>query len=267
MGIGKSHGLDDSALVMAALHRAKLQVCAGFKATERRLVFAHGNQMSTSPTLFTVLPSGQMEGSLEGKPLKPTREKGLITYPYVQQHIDNPDKAKELFDTNCVWEDGKGKFPVVQLWTVNINKYFRDAFEITEENPDTKHFHLEAIDNLMKTLEALFGEEATKEKVKYCTKTTLNIDRTFLGTPAQFGTFFGIEGVKEALNIISGDQNTIEVETLDKSGNKGQQMFRFDNGDDTLHVLYKRKGFTSFWCLKSKEQFEHDCEFQGKIDP
>lgn len=262
LGNDGSKGLDETQLCTVAKKKAGLRVFAGFEATERRLVYPHGTQMNASPTLFTVLPSGQKEGPSNGKKLSPTAEKGLITYPYVQ-HVKDADTAKELIETNCVWQDGD-KFPLVQLWTVNVNKEFKDAFEMTDENPDETHFQPQAVANLWKTLIKLFGkEEAEKQKVMYCKKQTWNMDKTFLGTPDQFAAFFETEGVKEALDIASFKENTIEVKTLDKQGRKGQQTFRF--AEDTPHVLYKRRGFTSFWCLKTQEQFEQDCKFEGEI--
>lgn len=265
MGHQGSKGLDQSELITVAKNKAGLRVFAGFLATERRLVFVHGTEMNTSPILYTVLPTGQKEGPPNGKKLSPTREKGLITYPYVQ-HVKDPEKAKELLDTNCVWQDGEN-FPLVQLWTVNVNDSFRKEFDIKYENPDEKYFDPQAVANLWKTLISLFGkEEAEKQKVMYCSKKTWSVeDKCFLGTADQFAAFFEVEGVKEALDITSFADNAMEVRTLDKQKRQGTQTLRFV--PNTPHVLYKRRGFTSFWCLKTQEQFEQDCEFEGEIGP
>jgi hypothetical protein len=277
MGGGESREkpLDDDSIVEVALKEdVGLRVFAGFRAKESRLVFLHSDQMSTSPTLYTVLPSGKMEGPTDGKALKPTPEKGLITYPYVQ-HLVNPEKLpnlKELIDkTHCVWLDDKAKveeekYPLVQVWTVNVNKEFRDVFKVMqEENPDPVIFQQQAVDNLMKTMRELFGADADKVKVQYCSKDTHNVQRTFLGTPGMFAKFFELKGVKESFRITSFDGKTMKVKTLDGNQREGQQTFVFGDEPTEEHVLYKRKGFTDFWCLKTRKQFEQDCKFEGEF--
>jgi len=277
MGGGESREkpLDEDSIVEVALKKGVgLKVFAGFRAKESRLVFLHCDQMSTTPTLYTVLPSGKMEGPTGGKPLKPTREKGLITYPYVQ-HLEKPaelDNLKELIDkTHCVWLDDKAKtdkekYPLVQVWTVNVNQEFKDVFDMQDENPNPSIFHQQAVDNLMKTMRALFGaENADKVKVKYCSKDTHNVRRTFLGTPEMFKTFFGEKGVKESFGIKTFVGNIMKVKTLDRNQREGEQSFTFGDDPTEEHVLYKRRGFTDFWCLKTRKQFEQDCKFEGEF--
>lgn len=272
MGAGESREkpLNDDDIVPAALKQG-LKVFAGFKAKESRLVFLHSDRMSTSPTLFTVLPSGKMEGPKAGKSLKPTPEKGLITYPY-PQYVENPEKLdmQELIKTHCVWRDDQAKddnkrYPLVQIWTVNVNDDFREAFTTMEEekNPDEEIFKPEAVDNLMTTMRALFGEQADRVKVTYCSKETHNVRRTYLGTVDKFEKFFATKGVKESLDMTSFEGKTMKVKTLDKNGRTGDQTFVFTDDPNEEHVLYRRKGFTDFWCLKTKAQFEKDCTFEG----
>jgi len=276
MGAGESREkpLDEDSIVEAALKKeVGLKVFAGFRAKESRLVFLHSDQMSTSPTLFTVLASGKMEGPTRGKPLKPTPEKGLITYPYVQYLVKPEELAnfKELIDTHCVWLDDKAKddekkYPLVQVWTVNVNKEFREAFKtMQEENPDPTIFDQQAVDNLMKTMRELFGADADKVKVQYCSKDTHNVRRTFLGTPEMFKTFFGEKGVKESFGIKTFVGNIMKVKTLDRNQREGEQSFTFGDDPTEEHVLYKRRGFTDFWCLKTRKQFEQDCKFEGEF--
>lgn len=276
MGAGESREkpLDEDSIVEAALKKeVGLKVFAGFRAKESRLVFLHSDQMSTSPTLFTVLASGKMEGPTRGKPLKPTPEKGLITYPYVQYLVE-PEKLanlKELIDTHCVWLDDKAKddekkYPLVQVWTVNVNKEFREAFQtMQEENPDPTIFDQQAVDNLMKTMRELFGADADKVKVQYCSKDTHNVRRTFLGTPGMFAKFFELKGVKESFRITKFEDKKMTVTTLDRNQREGSQTFVFGDDPNEEHVLYKRRGFTDFWCLKTRAQFEMDCKFEGEF--
>lgn len=157
------------------------------------------------------------------------------------------------------------KFALVQLWTINYNDEFRTTFEETTTNPDPGHFKQEAVDNLYRAVVGLFGEEARRQKVKYCTKSTHNSDLTFIGTKVQFELFLEIPGIKESIGVEKSLNGAIQVRTLDKKGNKGSQTFTWGSKDDVEQVLYKRHGFTSFTCVKSREQFEEDCTLNVQI--
>jgi len=255
--------LSDADLVTIALAKG-LNVYAGFKADEHRLVFVHGDNFKSSPTLVTILPSGAIEGGSTGKRLPPAKERAIVTYPFPQS-LD-ADSAAPLLSTNCVWQDGD-KYALVQLWTINYNDEFRKVFTVTDDNPNPERFKPEAVENLYKAVVGLWGEEARKEKVKYCIKTTQNIDRTYVGTGDQFQELFNTEGVKESLDIAKVTEDEIVVWTLDKKGNKGTQTWPYGKQPGVQQVLYKRNGFTSFMCFKPLSQFEEECILHGQIHP
>jgi len=270
-GTGSKHGFSDEELVKLALD-AGLKVYAGFNAKERRLVFVHGDSFKACPTLFTILPTGVTEGAKEGKKLPPTKEKGLVTYPYVQ--FLDAASAQPHLHTHCVWKVDENRYALVQLWTINVNDEFRKVFDEPSgdtrqgaENPDPTHFQPEAVENLYTAVAGLFGEQARELQVKYCTKETLNIDRTYVGTCEQFNRFLSNEGVPRSLGIENFVDNDIQVRTLDKKGNTGTQTFSFGTDDGVEQVLYKRNGFTSFMCVKSLTQFAVDCSLNGEIKP
>merc|ERR1712129_546738 len=217
-----------------------------------------------SPTLVTILPTGVVEGSATGKRLPPVKERALVTDPFAQS-LDAAEAAPHLH-TNCVWPDGD-RYALVQLWTLNYNADFRQVFEEWEENPDPERFQPEAVENLYKAVAGLWGEEARKEKVKYCVKETQNIDRTYVGTGDQFQELFNTPGVQESLDIAKVTDDEIVVWTLDKKGNKGTQTWPYGKQPGVQQVLYKRNGFTSFMCFKPLSQFEEECILHGQIHP
>lgn len=271
--MGGSQGkteLSDSKVVELAL-ASGVKVYAGFRATERRLVFVHGeNFPNARRKLFTILPDGRLEGKEEdGKKLIHTIDKGIITYPFPQTiKKETVDQNAKIRNSGCVFQVDDSTFRLAQMWTVNFNDQFRKDFTVHETNPNTTEFDEEAVKTFVDALVELFGEGARNHSVKFCTKETQNIERTFVGSPSQIKTFLAHEGVKESLNISSvgseGDPNQVVVKTLDNKGNRGSQTFTLGD-QDTEQVLYKRKGFTSFMCVKALPQFEEDCVLHGQI--
>merc|ERR1712113_688419 len=100
------------------------------------------------------------------------------------------------------------------------------------------------------------------------TKETRNIQRVYMGKPPQMLDFLEGEGVKETLGVLSVDRTTNEfvVATLDKNKRQGTQKFSLGTDPEEDQVLYRRNGFTSFLCCKSKQQFSRDCKLFGILD-
>merc|ERR1712048_1011702 len=94
--------------IVALALKSNLKVYAAFKATERRLVYVHGDTFKSKPKLITILPTGDVEGPPEGKALNPLKEKALITFPF-PQFLDSTKAARHL-KTNFVWPNGKDKY-------------------------------------------------------------------------------------------------------------------------------------------------------------
>jgi len=191
--------------------------------------------------------SGVIEGPPKGKTLNPIQEKGLITYPF-PQYLEK-EKAQRHLGSKFVFPKDDDTYALAQMWTVNYNDEFRKSFVEAIENPDPEHFSEEAVKILYDAVAGLFGDEARGHPVKYCTKSTQNIQRTYVGTPRQLKRFLDVEGVKESMGIESVVGNEVKVRTLDKKGNKGTQSFTLGDEGDVEQVLYKRNGFTSFMCI------------------
>jgi len=257
---GDGGGIHDSELCVKA-QQAQLKTYGGFKAIERRLVFVFGDNFKTSPDLSTILPTGVVEGAV--KKLDPKKERGLVTYPY-PQFLDATQAALHV-NTPFVWKEAEEKYALVHMWTINYNDEFRNVFDEWEENPDQANFKTEAVENLYKAVAGMWGEEARKQKVKYCSKETQNYDRTFVGTSEQFQTFFNQPGVKEKLGISKITDDEITVRTKDKKGKNGTQSFPYGRQLGVQQVLYKRNGFTSFTCFKPLDQFIVECDHKEWI--
>lgn len=268
MGGGQSV-LADADLVKHA-HESGLKVFAGFKAEENRLLYLHEDKFPNTPLLVTILPSGVIEGDAAGKKIPPAKDRGLLTYPkeqLISAVLAKPLLEKPLCKPYLFQKDEQ--YAMVQLWTVNVNESFRKEFTMNDDNPDEAKFKPEAVAALTKAAAALWNVDekvaAEGHKVKYCSKSTQNIDRTYIGTSVTFKKFLAIEGVMASLGIQSVSDNDIIVSTVDKKGNKGTQTFTWGDSETAEQVLYKRNGFTSFMCVKSRTQFEEDCHVHGEI--
>jgi len=183
------------------------------------------------------------------------------------------------------------KHALAQIWTINYNEEFKKKFKDNEKNPllgikttnpDEAKFQPKAVENFERALVRLFGEPALAAGLLYCASDTKNIQRVYVGTQAQFKDFFAVEGVKETFGITkvhdisnpipvahrsAGDADilmVIDVTTENKKGQKGRQSWTF--APQGQHVLYKRQGYTSFFCLKSKAHFDQDCEVFGLVN-
>jgi len=154
------------------------------------------------------------------------------------------------------------------MWTINVNKEFHEAFTVADENPSVEHFEAKAVENFTATLVEMFGAKAGQEPVKFCTKSTKNVQRVYVGKPSQLLAFLDGEGVKEALGVLSvdHDKNEFTVSTMDKKKQKGTKKFTLGSDADEDQVLYRRNGFTSFLCCKSKQLFLQDCQLFGLLD-
>merc|ERR1712039_982297 len=249
-----------------------LKVYAGYKADERRIVFPHEDKLKATQKLKTILVGGYQED--DDKDILCQKERALITFPH-DQCIEDDSKAQTFLNTPYVWKDANGRNVLAQTWTVNINKQFRDNFEIKETNEEPGHFKLAAAENFKKVMVDLFGEEARGVPLWYCKKQTTNRDRVYVGTTAEIKAFLAKQGVKEALEIDSVNGNEVQSQAI-QAGRKmvvctlpgkktGVKKFMLSTNPEEIQMLYKRKGYTSFMCIKPKVNFEEDCMLFGLL--
>lgn len=258
--------LSDAELVATALK--DVQVFAGYKATQRRLMFVYENDIEAKTKLFTVLESGATEGTAGGKTLVCGKGKAVVTYPYPQYMTEA--NARPHLGTGVVWKDEENDgYALVQLWTINYNEKFLECFDVQTTPPaGTNAFDPKAVENLHRALANIFGPGAEDVGVKYCTKETTQVyERTYVGTAAELKRFMGHPGVKECLGILKAEGDGFEVSTTNEKGSRGKQIFSFGRDDQSRYVLYKRDGFTSFMCLKTLEQFEEEALLHGELKP
>jgi len=277
MGMGAKMsviGIETNQAVTAGADAAGIKMYAGWTANESRLVLVHEDRMKAQKKLKTILPTGDQEGS--DKEILIKKERALLTYSYEQTL--NEKKAKPWIDTPYVWKKGDDTYAHVQTWTVNYNADFQKAFtNQKDENPNPELFNEAAVENFKTMADGVFGDGGRNLPIKYVQKKTKNYQPILVGTSAEFKKFLSEPGVKEALHIKSVVGNTVKVKIFNKSGssascfsclpfgNCGTQDYTLGS-DDTVQVLYWRKGFTQFWCFKTHEQFEKEGHVFGLIE-
>merc|ERR1719410_1618013 len=180
----------DAKQVQAKALSKKLQVFQGFREMCYRLVYENKDALAQKQHVCTILPNGDVEVEKEFQP-RPGR--GLMTFGY----------PKEIHQEHALRytrrEEGPGPFihnndmpescayPLVQTWTVNINKTFHDEFDIMEIDKFQddefdimkvdrfKHlvdqgFHLDAIHAFYQSMVKSFGSAAVKKYPIKCCK-------------------------------------------------------------------------------------------------
>jgi len=227
------------------------------------------------PDLITILPTAVVETT---KRLTPEKERGLIAYTFNQQ-IDKKLLEGQVVETTeeSVWKGKKHtetpfikdikvgtKHTLIQTWPTKVNEKFKNDFKITETNPDTKKFQSSAVTDYKETIEALFGKEATKKvPIQYCHKKTDNKFPCYVGLTEDLLKCF--QENKEAMTgvgIKSMTEKGFVATGEDGKGNKIEKSFTMD--PKTKYVIYKKLGWETMGCCKTKSQFQKECDFVGK---
>jgi len=248
----------------------------GFKEHAYRLLFPYEDKFpNASPYLLTILPNLVIENT---KCLIPEQERGLIAYTFGQQidenkyklkgkvvesDQDSPWKGKEYTQTPFIKKVGN-QYSLVQTWPTTINEKFKQEFAMTETNPDPKKFESSAVADYKECMQALFGPDATKKvPIQYCHKTTNNTNPCYCGMTEDLLLY--LKNNKEAmsnLGIKEMTKNGFLATGQDGKGNKVEKPF--DLNPNTEYVIYKKIGWETMGCCKTKEQFDKECEFLGK---
>jgi len=248
----------------------------GFQEHAYRLLFAYEDHFpDKEPDLITILPTAVVETT---KRLTSEKERGLIAYTFNQQ-IDKKLLEGKVVETKeeSVWKGKKHtetpfikdvkvgtKHTLIQTWPTKINEKFKKEFTMTETNPDPMKFNAAAVVDYKQTIDALFGEGATKKvPIKFCCKTTNNDFPCYLGVTEDLLKYFqenteamtgvGIKSMTETGFVATGE---------DGKGNKVEKSFTMD--PKTKYVIYKKVGWETMGCCKTKAQFDKECEFLGK---
>lgn len=250
----------------------------GFKEHAYRLVFPyeeHFPNIDPVPSLLTILPSGSVENT---KALVAEKERALIAYTFSQQikkdviagktvdYADSPWHGKAYTETPFVKGTGVGDLhTLVQTWPTKFNEKFKQDFTVTENNPDNTKFAAAAVADFKACVEQMFGgQDATKKvPIKFCHKETKNEFPCYEGKTEDLLMY--LQDNVQAMNAVGIKEMTQDgfVATgEDGKGNKVEKPFSMD--PKTEYVIYKKVGWETMGCCKTKAQFENECEFLGK---
>jgi len=255
---------------------SKVTKYTGFKEHAYRLLFPYEDNFQTEvPHLLTILPSGLIEND---KKLVAEKEKGLIAYTYAQVveanvakkviETDKPDSAwkdKPYNDTPFVNKSGD-KYMLVQTWPTKINDKFKQDFEMTDHNPNLKHFENAAVNEFKSCIETLFGKDATqKVGIKYCHKVTENKFPCYLGKTEALLEYLkdDVAAMKEVgIKEVMSDGLGFVAIGEDGKGKPVEKPFTME--PNTKYVIYKKVGWETMGCCKTKQQFDKEAEFFEK---
>jgi len=254
--------------------RGVTQYTEGFKEHAYRLLFPYeDNFPDKEPHLLTILPTGVIETT---KTLTSEKERGLIAYTFGQQiekkllegkvvEAEASDwKGKKHADTPFIKDILGPKYTLIQTWPTKINEKFKQDFKMTDFNPDPKKFEAGAVTDWKATIQALSGEDATdKVKIQYCHKTTNNDFSCYLGVTEDLLLYFKENNeAMIAVGIKEMTRTGFVATGEDGKGTKIEKTFTMD--PKTQYVVYKKVGWETMGCCKTKEQFDKECEFRGK---
>jgi len=243
----------------------------GFKEYANRLLFPYGDNFQTkAPSLLTILPSGVIEND---KKLSAEKERGLIAYTYAQcvdeivagtvvDKAESTWRGKPYCDTRFVKKSGM-KHTLVQTWPTKINDKFKKEFKITDTNPDIKQFESAAVNEFKACIDELFGKDAVKKVgIKYCYKVTENKFPCYLGKAEALIEY--LQDTKAAMQEVgikdlTSDGFGFVASGEDGKGNKIEKPFKMEA--TTKYVIYKKVGWETMGCCKTKEQFDKEAEF------
>jgi len=247
----------------------------GYKEHACRLLFAYEDHFGDKePDLVTILPSGVIETT---KKLTPEKERGLIAYAFNQQIDEKVLEGKVIDKEESSWNGKKytetpfvkdvkvgSKYTLIQTWPTRINEKFKDAFEMSDVNPNTKKFEAAAVNDYKAAIQALFGEDATtRVPFKYCYKVTENDKHPcYAGVTEHLLMYFqeNEEAMKD-VSIKEITKNGFVATGEDLKGNKVEKTFEMH--PKTEYVIYKKVGWETMGCCKIKEQFDKECDFLG----
>lgn len=244
--------------------RAKgLKVFKGFREEAYRLVFEKEEAASGEKKMLdTILPSGEIEMT---KTFKPQKEKGLMTFGYPQEirkDVARKYTARAEGPGCFIHNDAPDKptYPLVQIWTVNVNDRFRNDYDIMteEESQSDPKFHADAISAFRKSMEKLFSSEDVARYGIKCCRMKKEKENKHLA----------ITGMRSVLDgfIQNKDVQKYFFITLEKHGFKAwskqkgrwfprSQRFEWADDMEEVYVLYTRDGNSEMTVMMKEKQF------------
>jgi len=252
----------------------------GYKEHAYRLLFPYEDNfpdIEPVPSLLTILPNGVIETT---KTLTAEKERGLIAFTFSQtitkdalagktvDFAESPLHGKAYIETPFVKNHAMvgDKHTLVQTWPTKINEKFKKDFEISDSTRDTKKFEAAAVTDFKACIQEMFGKDACKKvSIKFCHKVTDNENACYLGTTEDLLSYFSLEDNAAAMSAVGIKEmtpNGFVATGEDGKGNKVEKPFAMEPNNE--YVIYKKVGWETIGCCKTKEQFDKECEFDGK---
>lgn len=226
----------------------------GFKEYAYRLLMPYETDFSLSPFLQTIRKDGTVETE---KVLEPQLERGLLTYPYLQE-IDY-SKCMQFLNTPYIYQYNNS-YLLSQVWPTKYNDSFKQSYTIHTTNPDTDKFSEEAVEIFRRTCNMLFKDSTAGNKILYCSKETLNTNRVFIGTCVELIAFLKSNPIITTgeLNISSVFDNGFISNVIDGKGKCTTKKFIISDtpeDNDKQFVIYVKQGWDTMACTNNLQDF------------
>jgi len=249
----------------------------GFKEHAYRLLFPYEENfpdVDPPPSLLTILPNGVLETT---KTLNAEKERALIAFTFSQTITQDVMAGKTVDFADSPWHDKAftetpfvkhvtipGSHALVQTWPTKINDKFKNDFEMKDTNADTKKYESAAVNDFKACIEEMFGKDATKKvPIKFCHKATDNTFPCYLGTTEDLLSYLKDNTqAMSAVGIKNMTENGFVATGEDGKGNKIEKQFSME--PKIKYVIYKKVGWETMGCCKTKDQFDKECEFLDK---
>jgi len=265
---------------IAKAHAMGIHVFVGFRETSHRLVFECQNNTAGNKRLDTVLPDGSVEMT---KDFQPRKTRGLQTFGYPQtikgrlarRHLRAGKHNFIFYDELPTLPDSDDEVPLVQTWTVNVDRTFRETFDIFKvEDLDLQGktdggFHKDAIDAFRDSMMKMFGaEEVDKWPIMCCRmkQQLVNGFLVFVGPQSLLQSFVDNADVQEYFTI-SVQHNSFRAWSKAKGAwFPHAQKFEWGQGDqEEMTVLYTRDGRSVMTSLMKRRQFDRDKKLGERV--
>jgi len=266
-----------TAIVTGAQNKG-IEVFAGFREVTYRLVFECQDAGVEKKMVETILPDGNVEMDKE---FQPRKGRGLMTFGYSQtidrkdakRHVMSPQPTPFIDSDNL--PDNPARLALVQTWTVNVNKSFRDEFDIFQFDERNfqgrihEGFHRDAVDAFRKAMVKCFGSAVVEKwPIMCCKKEKNNPHLVFVGPRSVMEAWLKKKDVQEYL-FISEKNNGFKTWFKSKgSWLPRSQRFAFSNMNmDDKCVLYTRASGSLMTSMMTCSQFEKEKTFGAQRTP
>jgi len=266
----------DDEVVAKALH-ADLQVFRGYREICFRLVYENEDPSTTTKTVPTILPSGDIESE---KKFHPCKGRGLMTFGYpqeiqkthAQRYIRRPEGPGHFIHNDDAPDSCA--YPLVQTWTANINQSFRNEFNIMTidevQNQIYPGFHKDAIHSFRRSMEKCFSPEEVEAYPIKCCRTKHakpNENLVVVGPRSVVEAFLQNPDVQKHFYVSANRHGFKAWAKPERNWLPRAQRFEWGADQNEIYVLYTRIGNSHMTCMMQRRQFLREKTFGTSLGP